>query len=918
MWITRPVIALATLALVVLAAALIGLAPTVSAQTQSSDATLSTLEVSPQDIIGFRGSRTSYEVGVASDVAQATVTATKNHAEATVAYSGADADTSADGHQVDLSAGRNTVMITVTAGDGTTKTYTVRVNRGVDTRYGWKASDDLDGLVASGNIRPIGLWSNGTTFWTANASADKLYAYHAAGARDAGKDFNTLIDAGNDSPRGIWSDGTTIWVADFNDRKIYAYRMSNKARDPDKDFNRLNGAGNTSPNGIWSDGRTMWVADSGDGKLYAYRMSNQARDAGKDFNTLIDAGNDRPTDIWSDGTTMWVADSGAAKLYAYRMSDKSRDSGKDFNTLRPAGNDNVAGIWSDGATMWVVDITDGKVYSYNMPSRDATLSGLTVRPRDIIGFDSGRVSYEVGVASDVARATVTATANHAQARAVFSVDDADPSAAGHQVDLSAGRNTVRITVTAEYGTTKTYTVRVNRGVTDDYGWKASADLDGLIAAGNRDPVGIWSDGTTMWVADWGDDKVYAYRMSNRTRDSGKDFGLGYTNRRPVGIWSDGTTMWVADSADGKLYAYRMSNRTRDSGKDFDLHADNGYAKGIWSDRTTMWVADSTDDKLYAYTLSDGARDSDKDFDLHDASGQDDNGYAQGIWSDGTTMWVADHNDSKLYAYSLSTKARDSAKDFDTLHAAGNVHPQGIWSDDTTVWVGDSAGGKVYSYNFGRLGEASEKSVRVRNNPATGAPTITGTAQVGETLSASTSGITDDDGLKKAMFAYQWLADDAEISGATSASYTLVDADAGKAIRVRVSFADDRGHEETLTSAATGAVAARPNTAATGAPAISGRAQVGEMLTASTSGIADEDGLENASFTYQWVSSDGTTDTAVQDATGASYTLVDADAGKAIRVRVSFTDDSGHEETLTSAATARLLQQNAPCRPPLRT
>ena len=68
---------------------------------------------------------------------------------------------------------------------------------------------------------------------------------------------------------------------------------------------------------------------------------------------------------------------------------------------------------------------------------------------------------------------------------------------------------------------------------------------------------------------------------------------------------------------------------------------------------------------------------------------------------------------------------------------------------------------------------------------------------------------------------------------------------------RVSFTDDAGNEETLTSAATAAVEAKPNSPATGAPAITGTAQVGEMLTADTSGIADADGLDNVAFAYQW-------------------------------------------------------------------
>ena len=118
----------------------------------------------------------------------------------------------------------------------------------------------------------------------------------------------------------------------------------------------------------------------------------------------------------------------------------------------------------------------------------------------------------------------------------------------------------------------------------------------------------------------------------------------------------------------------------------------------------------------------------------------------------------------------------------------------------------------------------------------------------------------------------------------------------------------RANAERLTSAATSAVAARPNNPATGAPAITGTAQVGQTLTATTTGIQDADGLTDTTFTYRWLADD----TEVSGATGSGYTLVDADEGKAIKVRVSFTDDAGNVETLTSAATEAV----APALPPL--
>ncbi len=201
--------------------------------------------------------------------------------------------------------------------------------------------------------------------------------------------------------------------------------------------------------------------------------------------------------------------------------------------------------------------------------------------------------------------------------------------------------------------------------------------------------------------------------------------------------------------------------------------------------------------------------------------------------------------------------------------------------------------------------ATEEVAAKDNNAATGAPAITGTARVGQTLTANTSGISDADGLDNVTFGYQWLSDDADIEGATNSTYVLTGKDEGKTIRVRVTFTDDEGNEETVTSAATEEVAAKDNNAATGEPAITGTAQVGQTLTANTSGISDADGLDNVTFGYQWLSDDAD----IEGATNSTYVLTGKDEGKTIRVRVTFTDDEGNEETVTSAATEEVAAKD---------
>ena len=75
-----------------------------------------------------------------------------------------------------------------------------------------------------------------------------------------------------------------------------------------------------------------------------------------------------------------------------------------------------------------------------------------------------------------------------------------------------------------------------------------------------------------------------------------------------------------------------------------------------------------------------------------------------------------------------------------------------------------------------------------------------------------------------------------------------------------------------------------NTAPTGLPMISGTAYVGEKLTASEADIADDEGLTNATFAWQWIANDGTTDADIADATAETYTLTPAEEGKTVKVR----------------------------------
>ena len=272
------------------------------------------------------------------------------------------------------------------------------------------------------------------------------------------------------------------------------------------------------------------------------------------------------------------------------------------------------------------------------------------------------------------------------------------------------------------------------------------DKDIQLRDGNTFAQGLWSDGETIWVADFqgkdddAEKKIYAYNMTTQDRDSEKDYNTlnEADNDRPRGIWSDGETMWVADQTDNKLYAYHaLALTSRNEKQDFGTlkAVENKDPRGIWSDGETMWVADDLDNKLYAYDLANKDRDSNKEIatsNPNDLLSVD--LFKSYIWSDGTNMWVSSfdrkHSSSKptdwtsaatnreddtagIYAFNLSDGSRDDSKDFTTnnlinanLTYRGNDRPRGLWSDGKTMWVAerdDYSGientNKIYAYDL---------------------------------------------------------------------------------------------------------------------------------------------------------------------------------------------------------------------------
>ena len=796
------------------------------------------------------------------------------------------------------------------------------------------------------NEHPKGIWSDGTTMWVADYSDDKIYAYDMdSKGRVSSKDFNTLENAENERPAGIWSDGATMWVVDYSDEKIYAYNLNTKARVSSKDFDTLEEADNESPEGLWSDRTTVWVADSSDSKIYAYNapemapapaISNRAPSVSKvtptsasvslyvgNSQTFEASANDPDDNLtswdWSiDGTS---ENNGRFGFWPFYNSPTGTVTKEFTHTFSSAGTYTVEATFTDkgarsGSVTWTVEVINrAPVISSASPSSShvlLTMGGSQTFAATVSDADNNLKSWDWSVDgtsedsgnwgtpfSPTPTGSVTKSFSHTfspvggyRVRATFADTDGDSDSQEWMVQ-----------VVQETG---------------DYERDSDKDFNTLDAAGNGSPAGIWSDGTTMWVADYSDDKIYAYNLSTKARDSAKDFNtlVAAGNDSPRGIWSDGTTMWVAD--DGDRQDLRLQPEHQGAGLSQGLQypcccrkRKARQASGP-TERRCGWRT-TRDRKIYAYNLSTKAGDSAKDFNTLDAAG---NEGPEGIWSDGTTMWVADYSDDKIYAYNLSTKAWDFGKDFNALDAAGNEGPEGIWSDGTTMWVTDYSDDKIYAYDG--PGMAGPTQPEPTNSPpvisnATPSPSSTVTLTTGDSQTFQVSATDSDSNMTKwkwevdkrfsLLHGHQEPAETFTATGSITKSFSHTFPDNGT-YTVEVTFTDSEG--ESGTAEWKVEVEDQPNRA----PSVSrvSPGTFGYVPTGDVTFTANANDPDDNLKRYEWFvdgesEDDGSWPLFLPTGTvPKSYTHTFSTAGE-YTVRVTFTDDDGLSASASWTVTA---------------
>ena len=391
-----------------------------------------------------------------------------------------------------------------------------------------------------------------------------------------------------------------------------------------QDFNTLGVVGNKNPYGIFGEDGIMLVSDR-EGKIYSYSLETKERqdsnDTSDDFVLYRVVENSRtnihPYGIWSNGTTLWAAHNAHiqkkltgrnSKIYAYEMTWVTNGMKRYLTGTRDSSKDIELEIKKDE------EVTALPFLDYGRERKpELVIGGETIETNNAL---YGNYSPS-GIWSDGETMYVADTGENII----------------HSIIYDEVKYSARFSSTNKIYAYNMWKTNSSGERQFDGSYNSSKDI--RLRDGNTFAQGLWSDGETMWVADFqgkadsAEKKIYAYKLTleegeteeKDRRVPEKDYNNTLNeagNDRPRGIWSDGETMWVADQTDNKLYAYYAfrSPTTRNDKQDFEtLAAGNNAPKGMWSDGETLWVAnsDTNNPKLYAYDLATKQRDSSKDF-----------------------------------------------------------------------------------------------------------------------------------------------------------------------------------------------------------------------------------------------------------------------------------------------------------------
>jgi len=553
------------------------------------------------------------------------------------------------------------------------------------------------------------------------------------------------------NPSGIYSDGTKLFVSDMSNNRILIYNTipttNGVAADVvigQTDFlTATSGTSNLklkNPYGIYSDGTKLFVTDMSNNRILIYNTMPTTNGVAADvvigqtdFTTATSGTSSTklkyPSGIYSDGTKLFITDYSNNRILIYNTIPTTNGVAADvvigqtdFLTATSGTSSTKlkypSGIYSDGTKLFVSDMSNNRILIYNaIPTTNGVAADVVIGQTD---FTLNGINIIGNIAS--------------------------------QEGLNSPRNSIiinnklfisdtfnnRILIYNTIPTTNGVAADVVIGQTDFL-----TATSGTSSSKLKNPSGIYSDGTKLFISDSNNHRILIYNTIPTTNGVAADVVIGQTDfitatsgtsatklKYPAGIYSDGTKLFISDGSNHRILIYNTIPTTNGVAADVVIGqtdfitATSGtsatklkYPAEIHSDGTKLFISDSTNNRLLIYntipTTNGASADvviGQTDF-VTATSGTSSTkmNYPYGIHFDGTELFIADYNNHRILIYNTIPTTNGASADVvigqtDFLISTSGTssskmnYPAGIYSDGTKLFISDSNNNRIIIFN----------------------------------------------------------------------------------------------------------------------------------------------------------------------------------------------------------------------------
>ena len=561
------------------------------------------------------------------------------------------------------------------------------------------------------NVLDISFNKDGTKMYIAGNGNDNVYQYSLSTAFDlstASYDSVSFdISSQETVPQGITfnSDGTKMYLTGGTGDDINQYTLSTGFDISTASFDSVTfsvSSQDTNPCEILFNniGTKMYVLGNTNATVFQYSLSTAFDISTASYDSVSFSVNSQETSVRgmvfsADGTTMYVVGYTSDTVFQYSTSKDglvlgsgsfaSTDVGK-----RIVGNGGEAILTAaDGSYSVVTAFTDSSTIasgSWSMYALDVdATNGITLSSR-INGFDITNASYD---------------------SVSFSV---------------ASEDTVPLAIALNNDGTKMYIVGNSGDNVNQYTLSTAYDLstasfDSVIfsvASQETAPNGITfnNNGTKMYIVGTGTDTVYQYSLSTAFDLSTASYDSQSANvtsqatlPSAVKFNSDGTKMYVLDYGSDVVYQYTLASAYLVSTASYDSVSFNANSQATVArdfvfnaNGTKMLILDQTTASVFQYSLATAFDISTASYDSVSFSVTSQESLPQGFAfnNTGTTMYIVGSANDTVHQYTTGTTYVPTSQYSPAVTSASGQIDSAFWTDINTMTVDETLnGGNAY-------------------------------------------------------------------------------------------------------------------------------------------------------------------------------------------------------------------------------